>query len=76
MPLSRRAATELAPIPGRVVVWDGVAAGDWVAELEGCDVCINLTGRSVNCRYNAANRREILDSRVVSTRLLGEVIAR
>jgi uncharacterized protein len=73
--LSRRAATGRAPIPGRVVVWDGVAAGDWVAELEGCDVCINLTGRSVNCRYNAANRREILDSRVVSTRLLGEVIA-
>jgi uncharacterized protein len=73
--LSRRAATELAPIPWQVVVWDGVTAGDWVAELEGCDVCINLTGRSVNCRYNAANRREILDSRVVSTRLLGEVIA-
>ena len=58
----------------RVVVWDGVSRGDWVAELEGSDVCINLTGRSVNCRYNAANREEIYDSRVVSTRLLNEVI--
>ena len=48
--------------------------GAWVAELEGADVCINLTGRSVNCRYNAANRREIFDSRVMSTRLLNEVI--
>ncbi len=38
-------------------------------------VCINLTGRSVNCRYGAANRRDILDSRVDSTRLLNEVVA-
>jgi len=58
----------------KAVVWDGVSRGDWVAELEGADVCINLTGRSVNCRYNAANRQEIFDSRVMSTRLLNEVI--
>jgi uncharacterized protein len=36
---------------------------------------INLTGRSVNCRYNAANREEILQSRVVSTRVVGQAIA-
>jgi hypothetical protein len=36
---------------------------------------INLAGRSVNCRYNAANRRLILESRVLSTRVLGEAIA-
>ena len=40
------------------------------------DVVINLAGRSVNCRYTAANRREILDSRVHSTRVVGEAIAR
>ena len=62
------------PDPWRVVVWDGVSRGDWVEEIEGADVCINLTGRSVNCRYNEANRREIFDSRVMSTRLLNEVI--
>jgi hypothetical protein len=38
-------------------------------------VCINLSGRSVNCRYTAANRRVILHSRTQSTRLLHEVIA-
>jgi NAD dependent epimerase/dehydratase family enzyme len=38
-------------------------------------VVINLAGRNVNCRYNAANRREILESRVDSTRVLGEAIA-
>ena len=62
------------PAPWRVVAWDGLTPGAWVSELEGCDVCINLAGRSVNCRYNAKNRREIYDSRVQSTRLLNQVI--
>jgi uncharacterized protein (TIGR01777 family) len=35
-----------------------------------------LTGRSVNCRYTTRNRREILDSRVDSTRIIGEAIRR
>jgi uncharacterized protein len=70
--LSRRRAAA----PWRVVEWDGATAGAWVNELEGSDVVINLTGRSVNCRYTAANRQEIMESRVVPTRLLGEVIAR
>src|SRR6201999_4505762 len=43
--------------------------------LEGADVCINLTGRSVNCRYTSGNRTEIYNSRIVSTRLLGKVIS-
>src|SRR6202012_3544136 len=44
-------------------------------ELEHSDVCINLAGRSVNCRYNPENRRAIFDSRVKTTRLLNQVIA-
>ena len=62
--------------PWRIVAWDGENLRAWVKELEGADVLINLVGRSVNCRYNAENRREILESRVKSTRLLGEAIAR
>lgn len=42
--------------------------------IDGADVCINLAGRSVNCRYNEANRREIFDSRVDTTRRLNEII--
>src|SRR5262249_30469290 len=38
-------------------------------------VVVNLTGRSVNCRYNAANRHEILQSRISSTRVVAEAIA-
>lgn len=63
------------PAPWRVVRWDGISAGDWTAELENADVLINLAGRSVNCRYNDANRREIKTSRVQTTRLLGQVLS-
>jgi hypothetical protein len=62
------------PAPWRVVEWDGVTAGSWTAELEQSDVCINLAGRSVNCRYHTANRRAIRESRVRSTLLLNQVI--
>ena len=40
-------------------------------ELDGADVLINLTGRSVDCRYTEENRALILNSRVDSTRILG-----
>src|SRR5687767_11141371 len=66
--LSRR----LDARPWRVVAWDAVTLGAWQREIDGCDVVINLTGRSVNCRYTAANREEILRSRVLSTRVVGE----
>lgn len=63
------------PNPWRVLAWDGLTAGPWVADLERSDVVINLAGRSVNCRYNAANRRSIYESRIRSTVLLNEVVA-
>lgn len=63
------------PRPWRVRSWDGVTPGDWTREVDGADVLINLAGRSVNCRYSAGNRREILESRVLSTRVVGEAIA-
>jgi uncharacterized protein (TIGR01777 family) len=59
--------------PWRVVGWDGAEPGAWCAELDGVDV-VNLAGRSVDCRYSARNRREILGSRVGTTQLLGNVI--
>ena len=62
-------------VGSRQVRWDGRTLEDWAGELEGADALINLAGRSVNCRYNARNRREILESRVQSTQVLGEAIA-
>jgi uncharacterized protein (TIGR01777 family) len=61
---------------GRAVSWDGRTLGPWAAELEGADVVLNLAGRSVNCRYTPANLQAMMDSRVESTRVIGEAIAR
>lgn len=60
----------------RTVVWDGISVGSWQRELDGAAVLVNLTGRSVNCRYTARNRWEILASRIDSTRVLGEALRR
>lgn len=63
------------PRPWRVLEWDGATLDNWQREIDGCDVVINLAGRSVNCRYTAANRDEIMQSRVSSTRVVGQAIA-
>jgi uncharacterized protein len=64
----------VAPWP--VASWNGTNLDDWAMELEDADVVINLAGRSVNCRYNAKNRREILESRIHTTELLGEAVSK
>ncbi|MGM0780212.1 MAG: TIGR01777 family oxidoreductase [Bacillota bacterium] len=42
--------------------------------LEDAEILINLAGKSVNCRYNEANKNEIMNSRIRTTTLLGESI--
>ena len=61
--------------PWHTVHWDGENIGPWTETLEGADLCINLTGRSVICRYTAENRQQIYVSRIRSTQLLNEVVA-
>jgi uncharacterized protein (TIGR01777 family) len=61
--------------PWQTVHWDAAHRGTWIETLEGADVCINLAGRSVNCRYTAANRQAIYDSRIQSTKLLNQVFS-
>jgi uncharacterized protein (TIGR01777 family) len=58
------------------VRWDGRTLGPWADALNGADALINLAGRSVDCRYTADNRREIMDSRLESTAVLREAILR
>jgi uncharacterized protein (TIGR01777 family) len=60
----------------RETSWDGMGLGTWRQELEGARALINLAGISVNCRYNPRNRKLMLDSRLHSTRVLGEAIGR
>ncbi len=57
-----------------VVPWDARSPGPWVRQLSGAAAVINLAGRSVNCRYHARNRREILESRVDSVRAIGAAL--
>ncbi len=57
-------------------VWDGRTLGDWAEEVDGADAVVNLAGRSVSCRYTDDNLRTMMASRVDSTRVVGEAIAR
>jgi uncharacterized protein (TIGR01777 family) len=61
--------------PWRVVKWDGETLGEWASEIEDAEAVVNLAGQSVNCRYTTENRRIIIDSRVKSTRIVGQAIA-
>jgi len=58
----------------KTVLWDGVNKGEWIKEIEGAEMLINLCGKNVNCRYTAQNREEIIRSRVIPTALLNEVV--
>lgn len=56
-------------------VWDGRTQGPWAKRLEGAALVINLAGRSINCRHTPENLRQILSSRIDSTRAVGDAIA-
>ncbi len=56
------------------IYWDGQSLGKWTQCLEQADVLINLSGRSVDCRYNDKNKQAIYDSRIESTNVLGLAI--
>ena len=69
-------ARHVQPTPWSTIRWDGLHPGEWAEQIDGADVVINLAGRSVNCRYSAANRREIKESRIITTGLVGDAIAK
>jgi hypothetical protein len=72
--LTRGAQREGAGI--RHLHWDGKTLSDWSQSIDGARAVVNLTGRSVNCRHTPEHRREIIESRVNSVRVLGEAVAR
>lgn len=57
------------------ILWDGQTLGEWTSCLDNADAVINLCGKSVNCRYNAKNKKEIYQSRLNSTGILGQAIS-
>lgn len=56
------------------VQWDAKTFGDWAGSLDGAAAVVNLVGRTVDCRKTEANKKVILESRVDSCRVLGEVM--
>lgn len=54
--------------------WDAKHLGKWTALLEDTEALINLTGKSVDCRYSAKNKKLIYDSRIDSTAILSSAI--
>ncbi len=57
------------------IQWDGKTRGSWTECFNGTDVLINLTGKSVDCRYTEENKNLIMSSRIDSTRILQQAIA-
>lgn len=57
-----------------IVSWYAKNAGEWCKHINGADLVINLAGKSVNCRYNEKNKKEIFDSRTNSTEAIGNAI--
>ena len=56
----------------KAVHWNNLPA--IISSLEDAAMLINLAGKSVNCRYNEKNKKEIYDSRINTTKILGEAI--
>jgi uncharacterized protein (TIGR01777 family) len=54
--------------------WDAKTLGEWKSLLENSDVLINLTGKSVDCRYTEENKQEIYSSRINSTKVLQQAL--
>lgn len=58
----------------KYVNWNARTFTGWEKELENASVLINLAGKSVDCRYTKENKKEILLSRIESTKILNKAV--
>jgi uncharacterized protein (TIGR01777 family) len=58
----------------KYVNWNARTFSGWEKELENASVLINLAGKSVDCRYTKENKKEILLSRIESTKILNKAV--
>jgi uncharacterized protein (TIGR01777 family) len=74
--LSRREERSTVSVDGNIHYkkWDGESLDEWADIFENALAVINLTGRSVDCRYTEKNKAEILNSRINSTKIIGTAI--
>lgn len=77
--LSRRAipADHFGPGANEPVIGDPSTPGEWLAKLAGCDAVVHLAGESVaGKRWNAEYLTRVKSSRVESTKLIAETLAK
>ena len=77
--LSRNAKkrTSTTEVPqAQHIQWDGCTQGSWTQKCDGAEIVINLSGASIaDQRWTPSRKRELIDSRIISTRTLGHAIA-
>jgi uncharacterized protein (TIGR01777 family) len=75
---SASGAQRLPDLAGaEIVVGDPTLAGDWQAQVDGCDAVVHLAGHNVFAeRWSPAVKRRIRDSRVLSTQQVVAAIGR
>lgn len=59
----------------KYMYWDGKTLGQWAESLVGSFGVINLSGKSIQCRFTAENKKELYSSRIEPTKVLGEAIS-
>lgn len=57
------------------VSWDGKSVGEWIECLSEAEALINLSGKSINCRFTDENKKVLITSRTASTKVLAEAIS-
>lgn len=67
---------ELLPPGTMVLIGDPLSPGKWQDEAGKSNVIINLVGRNIATRWTKEAKREILETRVLSTRMVAEAISR
>lgn len=58
----------------KYVNWDGKNFGEWTEHINNSYAVINFTGKSVNCIYTEENKKEIIESRIDSVKIIAEAI--
>ena len=58
----------------KYINWNAKTLTGWETELENATVLVNLAGKSVDCRYTKENKKEILLSRIESTKILNKAV--
>jgi uncharacterized protein (TIGR01777 family) len=62
------------PKANNEIYWTGNYSASWAEQIKETDILINLSGKSVDCRYTSKNKKLIIDSRINPTMALHKAI--